>query len=303
MAAINRAALARHLEPGLNVIFGNEYNQYSEEWKEVFEVSNSKRAFEEDQMVSGFGLASEKNEGTAVSFDDAQEVWTSRYDMVTYGLGFIITEEAIDDNLYDDLSSRYTKALARSMRHTKETIAANVLNNGFSASYAGGDGKELFATDHPLLSGGVLSNEPTTPADLSETALEDACIQIAAWTDERGLLVTVMPEKVIVPRQLAFVAERIMQSTGRVGTADNDINALRSKSAIPGGYTVNHFLTDPDAFFIKTDAPNGMRHFQRKKMTTSMDEVFDTNSLKYKAVERYAFGWSDPRGMWGSPGA
>lgn len=303
MGAINRAQLARHLEPGLNVIFGDEYKKYGDQWADIFESDTSNRAFEEDQLVSGFGLAAEKPEGTAVTFDDASEQWTSRYDMVTYGLAFLITEEAIEDNQYGSLSKRYTKALARSMAISKETRGANVLNNGFSADYTGGDGKALFATDHPLANGGTLSNEPATPADLSETALEDACIQIAGWTDDRGLLIQALPEKLVVPRQLAFTVERIMQSVGRVGTGDNDINALKSKNAIPGGYTVNHYLTDPKAYFIKTDVPNGMRHFQRKKLTQKMEEVFDTGSLKYKATERDAFGWSDPRGMWGSPGA
>jgi len=301
--AISRAQLLKELLPGLNALFGLEYQKYGEEHKEIFEAETSERSFEEETKLSGFGTAPVKEEGSSISYDNAQEAWTSRYTHETIALGFSITEEAVEDNLYDSLSSRYTKALARAMAYTKQTKAASVLNNGFSSSYTGGDGKELFATDHPLVSGGTNSNEPSTAADLNETSLEAAVIQIAGWTDERGLLIAAKPRKLIIPPALMFVATRLLDTEGRVGTADNDLNALRSNGAIPEGYTVNHFLTDDDAWFLTTDVPNGLKHFVRTPMATGMDGDFDTGNVRYKARERYSFGWSDPLGIFGSPGA
>ena len=301
--AISRAQLLKELLPGLNALFGLEYQKYGEEHKEIFETETSERSFEEETKLSGFGTAPVKEEGSSISYDNAQEAWTSRYTHETIALGFSITEEAVEDNLYDSLSSRYTKALARAMAYTKQTKAAAVLNNGFSSSYTGGDGKELFATDHPLVSGGTNSNEPSTAADLNETSLEAAVIQIAGWTDERGLLIAAKPRKLIIPPALMFVATRLLETEGRVGTADNDLNALRSNGAIPEGYTVNHFLTDDDAWFLTTDVPNGLKHFVRTPMATGMDGDFDTGNVRYKARERYSFGWSDPLGVFGSPGA
>ena len=301
--AISRAQLLKELLPGLNALFGLEYQKYGEEHKEIFETETSERSFEEETKLSGFGTAPVKAEGSSISYDNAQEAWTSRYTHETIALGFSITEEAVEDNLYDSLSSRYTKALARAMAYTKQTKAAAVLNNGFSSSYTGGDGKELFATDHPLVSGGTNSNEPSTAADLNETSLEAAVIQIAGWTDERGLLIAAKPRKLIIPPALMFVATRLLETEGRVGTADNDLNALRSNGAIPEGYTVNHFLTDDDAWFLTTDVPNGLKHFVRTPMSTGMDGDFDTGNVRYKARERYSFGWSDPLGIFGSPGA
>jgi hypothetical protein len=301
--AISRAQLLKELLPGLNALFGLEYAKYGEEHKEIYETETSERSFEEETKLSGFSAAPVKNEGSAIAYDNAQEAWTARYNHETIALGFSLTEEAIEDNLYDSLSSRYTKALARAMAYTKQVKAANVLNNGFNSAYAGGDGKELFATDHPLVSGGVNSNEPATAADLNETSLEAAVIQIAGWTDERGLLIAAKPQKLIVPPSLMFVATRLLETELRVATADNDINALKSNGSIPGGYTVNHFLTDTNAWFLTTDVPNGMKHFVRSPMATSMDGDFDTGNVRYKARERYSFGWSDPLGMYGSPGA
>ena len=301
--AISRAQLLKELLPGLNALFGMEYSRYGEEHKEVFETESSERSFEEETKLSGFSAAPVKNEGSAIAYDNGQEAWTARYTHETIALGFSLTEEAIEDNLYDSLSSRYTKALARAMAYTKQTKAAAVLNNGFSSSYKGGDGVELFSTSHPLVSGGVNSNEPSTPADLNETSLEAAVIQIAGWTDERGLLIAAKPRKLIVPPQLQFVATRLLETELRVGTADNDVNALKTNGSIPEGYRVNHFLTDPDAWFLTTDVPNGLKHFVRSAMATSMDGDFDTGNVRYKARERYSFGWSDPLGVFGSPGA
>ena len=301
--AISRAQLLKELLPGLNALFGLEYQKYGEQHKEIFESETSERSFEEETKLSGFGTAPVKEEGSSISYDNAQEAWTSRYTHETIALGFSITEEAVEDNLYDSLSSRYTKALARAMAYTKQTKAAAVLNNGFNSSYTGGDGVELFSTAHPLVSGGTNSNEPAVAADLNETSLEAAVIQIAAWTDERGLLIAAKPRKLIIPPALQFVATRLLETDGRVGTADNDINAIMNNGVVPEGYTVNNFLTDDDAWFLTTDVPNGMKHFTRAAMTTGMDGDFDTGNVRYKARERYSFGWSDPLGMFGSPGA
>ena len=301
--AISRAQLLKELLPGLNALFGMEYARYGEEHKEIYETETSERSFEEETKLSGFSAAPVKNEGAAIAYDNAQEAWTARYNHETIAMGFSITEEAIEDNLYDSLSSRYTKALARAMAYTKQVKAANVLNNGFNSSYKGGDGVELFSTAHPLVSGGTNSNEPGTPADLNETSLEAAVIQIAAWTDERGLLIAAKPRKLIVPPNLMFVATRLLETELRVATADNDINAIKSNGSIPEGYAVNHFLTDTNAWFLTTDVPNGLKHFVRTPMSTSMDGDFDTGNVRYKARERYSFGWSDPLGIFGSPGA
>ena len=301
--AINRAQLVKELEPGLNALFGLEYNRFENEHAEIFDTETSERAFEEEVMLSGFAQAPTKGEGAAVTYDTAQETFTSRYSHETVALAFALTEEAIEDNLYDTLSSRYTKALARSMATTKQVKAANVLNNAFSTSFPGGDGKPLLTTDHPTLSAGDQSNEPSTAADLNETSLENAMIDIAAFKDERGIKVNVQARKLIIPPQLQFVADRILNSPGRVGTSDNDINALRNMGMLPEGYVVNHYLTDADAFFIKTDSPNGMKHFERAAMTTGMEGDFETGNVRYKARERYSFGFSDWRGMYGSPGA
>ena len=301
--AISRAQLLKELLPGLNALFGMEYARYGEEHKEIFETETSERSFEEETKLSGFSAAPVKNEGSAISYDNGQEAWTARYNHETIALGFSLTEEAIEDNLYDSLSSRYTKALARAMAYTKQVKAAAVLNNGFDSDYKGGDGVELFSTVHPLVSGGNNSNEPSTAADLNETSLEAAVIQIAGWTDERGLLIAAKPRKLIVPPSLMFVATRLLETELRVATADNDINAIKSNGSIPEGYAVNHFLTDDDAWFLTTDVPNGLKHFVRTPMSTSMDGDFDTGNVRYKARERYSFGWSDPLGMFGSPGA
>ena len=301
--AISRAQLLKELLPGLNALFGLEYARYGEEHKEIYETETSERSFEEETKLSGFSAAPVKNEGSAIAYDNAQEAWTARYNHETIALGFSITEEAVEDNLYDSLSARYTKGLARAMSYTKQVKAASVLNNGFSASYPGGDGKALFATDHPLVAGGSNSNEPATPADLNETSLENAVIQIAAWTDERGLLIAARPKKLIIPSALQFVATRLLETSLRVGTNDNDVNALKNNGSIPEGYTINHFLTDNNAWFLTTDVPNGMKHFVRSPLSTSMDGDFDTGNVRYKARERYSFGWSDPLGMFGSPGA
>jgi len=301
--AISRAQLLKELLPGLNALFGMEYARYGEEHKEIYETETSERSFEEETKLSGFSAAPVKNEGSAIAYDNAQEAFTARYTHETIALGFSITEEAIEDNLYDSLSARYTKALARAMAYTKQVKAAAVLNNGFNSAYPGGDGVELFSTAHPLVSGGTNSNEPATPADLNETSLEAAVIQIAAWTDERGLLIAAKPRKLIIPPSLMFVATRLLETELRTATADNDINALRSNGAIPEGYAVNHFLTDPDAWFLTTDVPNGLKHFVRSPMSQSMDGDFDTGNVRYKARERYSFGFSDPLGMFGSPGA
>jgi len=299
--AISRGQLVKELEPGLNALFGLEYKNYANEHAEIFDTENSDRAFEEEVMLSGFANAPVKAEGTGVSFDNAQETFTARYTHETLALAFAITEEAIEDNLYDRLASRYTKALARSMANTKQVKAAKVLNNGFGTA-DGGDGKELLATDHPIAAG-TEQNELTTAADLNETSLEQALIDIAALTDERGLKIAARGMKLIVPSALQFTAERLMKSTQRVGTADNDINAVVSMGMIPQGYTVNHYLTDTDAWFIKTDVPNGLKHFVRAPLKTAMEGDFTTGNVRYKARERYSFGFSDWRGIFGSPGA
>jgi hypothetical protein len=301
--AISRAQLLKELLPGLNALFGLEYKRYGEEHKEIFETESSERSFEEETKLSGFSAAPVKNEGSAIAYDNAQEAFTARYNHETIALGFSLTEEAVEDNLYASLSSRYTKALARAMAYTKQTKAAAVLNNGFSANYPGGDGVALFSASHPLVSGGVNSNIPSTPADLNETSLEAAVIQIAGWSDERGLLIAAKPKKLILPPSLMFVATRLLETDQRVGTADNDINALKNNGSIPGGYAVNHFLTDVDAWFLTTDVPNGLKHFVRAPMSNSMDGDFDTGNVRYKSRERYSFGWSDPLGMYGSAGA
>jgi hypothetical protein len=301
--AISRAQLLKELLPGLNALFGMEYARYGEEHKEIYESESSERSFEEETKLSGFSAAPVKSEGSAIAYDNAQEAWTTRYTHETIALGFSITEEAIEDNLYDSLSSRYTKALARAMAYTKQVKAAAVLNNGFSTAYPGGDGVSLFNTNHPLVSGGVNANTPSTQVDLNETSLEAAIIQIAAWTDERGLLIAAKPKKMIVPPSLMFVAKRLLDTELRVESADNDINAIKQMGAIPGGYTVNHWLTDTNAWFLTTDVPNGMKHFVRTPLQNSMDGDFDTGNVRYKARERYSFGWSDPLGMWGTSGS
>ena len=303
--AISRAQLLKELLPGLNALFGLEYKRYGEEHQEIYETESSERSFEEETKLSGFSAAPVKNEGNAIAYDNAQEAWTARYTHETIALGFSLTEEAVEDNLYDTLSARYTKALARGMAYTKQVKAANVLNNGFntSGSYNGGDGVPLFSASHPLVTGGTNSNIPTTPADLNETSLENAVIQIAAWTDERGLLIAAKPRKLVVPPALQFVATRLLETELRVGTADNDVNALKNNGSIPEGYAINHFLTDSNAWFLTTDVPNGMKHFVRTPLATSMDGDFDTGNVRYKARERYSFGWSDPLGMYGSAGA
>ena len=301
--AISRAQLLKELLPGLNALFGMEYARYGEEHKEIYETETSERSFEEETKLSGFSAAPVKNEGSAIAYDNAQEAWSTRYTHETIALGFSITEEAIEDNLYDSLSARYTKSLARAMAYTKQVKAAAVLNNGFSASYPGGDGVALFSTAHPLISGGTNSNTPATQVDLNETSLEAAVIQIAAWTDERGLLIAAKPKKLVVPPALMFTAKRLLDTELRVATADNDINAIKQMGAIPEGYTVNHFLTDTNAWFLTTDVPNGLKHFVRTPLQNSMDGDFDTGNVRYKARERYSFGWSDPLGMWGSSGS
>ena len=301
--AISRQQLAKELEPGLNALFGLEYQNYENQHTEIFDIENSDRAFEEEVMLSGFANAAVKSEGAAVTFDTANESFTSRYTHETIALAFAITEEAIEDNLYDRIATRYTKALARSMAQTKQIKAANVLNNGFSSSFPGGDGKELFADDHPTVSAGDLKNELSTSADLSETSLEQAMIDIAAFKDERGFKIAARGLKLIIPSELQFTAERILKSPARVGTSDNDLNALSSKGMLPQGYVVNNYLTDTDAFFIKTDVPNGMKMFNRAALKTAMEGDFDTGNVRYKARERYSFGFSDWRGMFASPGA
>ena len=301
--AISRAQLLKELLPGLNALFGLEYSRYGEEHKEVYDTETSERSFEEETTLSGFSAAPVKNEGQAIAYDNAQEAWTARYNHETIAMGFSITEEAIEDNLYDSLSSRYTKALARAMAYTKQVKSAYVLNQGFNAAVTYGDGQALFSTAHPLVSGGVNSNRPTVAADLNETSLEAAVIQISGWTDERGLLIAAKPKKLIIPPALMFVATRLLETDLRVGTADNDINAIKNNGSIPGGYTVNHFLTDTNAWFLTTDVPNGLKHFVRTKMSTGMDGDFDTGNVRYKARERYSFGVSDPLGVYGSPGA
>ena len=299
---ISRMQLVKELEPGLNALFGLEYDRYENQDKEIFDSESSDRAFEEEVMLGGFANAAVKPEGQGVSYEDAQETYTARYTNETIALAFALTEEAVEDNLYDKLSTRYTKALARSMANTKQVKAANILNRAFNASYLGGDNKELCATDHPTLSGDQ-KNELSTAADLNETSLEQMLIDIADMKDERGMKIALRGMKMIIPVNLQFVAERLMKSAGRVGTADNDINAIKSMGMVPQGYVVNNFLTDTDAFFIKTDAPNGLKHFVRAPIRTAMEGDFDTGNVRYKARERYSFGWSDWRGIFGTPGA
>ena len=301
--AISRAQLLKELLPGLNALFGLEYARYGEEHKEIYETETSERSFEEETKLSGFSAAPVKPEGQAIAYDNAQEAWTARYNHETIALGFSITEEAIEDNLYDSLSARYTKSLARAMSYTKQVKAAAVLNNGFSSAVTYGDGQSLFSTAHPLVSGGVNSNRPSTGSDLNETSLENAVIQIAAWTDERGLLIAAKPRKLVIPPALMFVATRLLETELRVGTNNNDINAIKNNGAIPEGYTVNHFLTDTNAWFLTTDVPNGLKHFVRTPLQNSMDGDFDTGNVRYKARERYSFGVSDPLGIFGSPGS
>ena len=301
--AISRAQLLKQLLPGLNALFGLEYARYGEEHKEIYETETSERSFEEETKLSGFSAAPVKNEGQALQYDNAQEAWTARYNHETIALGFSLTEEAIEDNLYDSLSARYTKALARAMAYTKQVKAANVLNNGFNAAITGGDGVSLFSSAHPLINGGSNSNVPSTPADLNETSLENAVIQIAAWTDERGLLIAAKPKKLIVPPALQFVATRLLETELRVGTTDNDINAIKNNGAVPEGYAINHFLTDSNAWFLTTDVPNGLKHFVRSPLATSMDGDFETGNVRYKSRERYSFGYSDPLSIYGSSGS
>jgi hypothetical protein len=301
--AISRAQLLKELLPGLNALFGLEYKTYGEQHKEIYETETSERSFEEETKLSGFSAAPVKNEGSAIAYDNAQEAWTARYTHETIAMGFSITEEAVEDNLYDSLSSRYTKALARAMAYTKQVKSAFVLNNAFATAVTYGDGVTLCSTAHPLISGGTNSNRPTTGADLNETSLENAVIQIAGWTDERGLLIAAKPKKLVVPPALQFVATRLLETELRVGTADNDINAIKNNGSIPGGYCVNNYLTDTNAWFLLTDVPNGLKHFIRTPMSTGMDGDFDTGNVRYKARERYSFGVSDPLGIFGSPGS
>jgi len=303
--AISRSQLLKELLPGLNALFGLEYKRYGEEHKELYETEKSERSFEEETKLSGFSAAPVKSEGAQIAYDNAQEAFTARYSHETIALGFSITEEAIEDNLYDSLSARYTKALARAMSYTKQVKAASVLNNGFtnSTQYYGGDGVPLFSASHPLVSGGTNSNIASTPVDLNETSLESACIQIAAWTDERGLLIAAKPRKLIIPPALMFVATRLLETNLRVGTNNNDISAIVNNGSVPEGYSVNHFLTDTNAWFLLTDVPNGLKHFERMPLETKMDGDFDTGNVRYKARERYSFGWSDPLAAWGSAGS
>ena len=301
--AISRGQLVKELEPGLNALFGLEYKRYENQHAEIYTTESSDRAFEEEVMLSGFAQAQTKSEGAGVVFDNAQETYTARYTHETVALAFSITEEAVEDNLYDRLGSRYTKALARAMSYTKQVKSAFPLNNGFSTAFSSGDGVALFSTAHPLVNGGTNSNRPSTGADLNETSLEDAIIQIGKWTDERGLKIAAKARKLIIPSDLQFVATRLLQSDYRVGTADNDINAVKTNGVIPEGYSVNHYLTDTNAFFITTDVPDGMKHFVRSPMTTAMDGDFETGNVRYKARERYSFGVSDPLGIFGSPGS
>ena len=301
--AISRAQLLKELLPGLNALFGMEYERYGEEHKEIYETESSERSFEEETKLSGFSAAPVKNEGSAIQYDNAQEAWTARYTHETIGMGFSVTEEAMEDNLYDSLSSRYTKSLARAMAYTKQVKAAYVLNNAFNTAVTYGDGVTLCSTAHPLISGGTNSNRPTTASDLNETSLENAVIQIAGWTDERGLLIAAKPKKLVVPPNLMFVATRLLETELRVGTTDNDINALKNNGSIPEGYCVNHYLTDTNAWFLLSDVPNGLKHFVRTPLSNSMDGDFDTGNVRYKARERYSFGVSDPLGIFGSPGS
>lgn len=300
--AMNRSQFREQLEPGLNTIFGEEYKRYENEHAVLFDMDKSSRAFEEELLMPGFGAAVVKPEGAPITYASTGEGWLARYNHETIALAFAITEEAVEDNLYESLSKRLTKALARAMAHTKQVKAANVYNNAFSSSFPGGDGVALISSSHPLQNGGTLSNRPTTYADLSETSLETAMIDIAGFVDDKGIPIALSGRTLHIPRQLIFVAERIMKSPGRVGTADNDINAMRSMGVLPGGFHINHRFTDPDAWFIRTDSPDGMKGFQRVALTTKMEGDFETGNMRYKARERYSFGWSDPRGVYGSEG-
>ena len=301
--AISRAQLAKELEPGLNALFGMEYARYENEHAEIFETEASDRAFEEEVLIVGFGNARDKSEGQGVAYDQASEGFTARYTHETVALAFALTEESVEDNLYDRLGARYTKALARSMAHTKQVKAANVLNNAFSSSFTGGDGKSLVATDHPLDGGGTFSNRPSAFADLNETSLENALISISTFVDDRNMILALQGTKLVVPPQLQFVADRLLETPGRVETADNDINAIRNMGLLPQGYAVNHFLTDTDAFFVLTDVPDGFKHFERSPIATSMEGDFNTGNVRYKARERYSFGFSNPRAVFASQGA
>jgi hypothetical protein len=301
--AISRSQLLKELLPGLNALFGLEYARYGEEHKEIYDIETSERSFEEETKLAGFGAAPVKSEGSAIAYDNAQEAWTARYTHETIAMGFSITEEAVEDSLYDSLSARYTKGLARGMAYTKQVKGAYVLNNAFSGGPTYGDGQVLCSTAHPLVNGATNSNRPTTGVDLNETSIENAVIQIAAWTDERGLLIAAKPKKLVIPPALMFVATRLLETNLRVGTSDNDINAIKNNGSIPEGYTVNHFLTDTNAWFLTTDVPNGLKHFVRMPMSTGMDGDFDTGNVRYKARERYSFGVSDPLGVYGSPGS
>lgn len=308
--AISRSQLLKELLPGLNALYGLEYSRYGEEHKEIYEIENSERSFEEETKLAGFGAAPVKNEGASIAYDTAQEAFTSRYSHETIALGFSITEEAIEDNLYDSLSARYTKALARGMAYTKQVKAASILNNAFSGSFLGGDNVSLCGVNsggtrvgHPLINGAVNFNSPATGVDLNETSLEAAVIQIAAWTDERGLLIAAKPRKLVIPPAYMFVAKRLLETELRVSTSDNDINAIKQMGVVPEGYAINHFLTDANAWFLLTDVPNGLKHFVRMPMDTKMDGDFETGNVRYKARERYSFGWSDPLGIWGSAGS
>lgn len=302
MATISRAQQLKELLPGINGLFGLEYARYGEEHKELYETESSERSFEEEVKLAGMSAAPVKQEGAAIAYDGGQEAWTARYNHETIALGFSITEEAMEDNLYDSLAVRYTKALARAMAYTKQVKGANVLNNGFDSAFAGGDGVSLFSASHPLVNGGTNSNIPDTPTDLNETSLENAVIQIAAWTDEKGLLIAAKPKKLVIPSALQFVATRLLETKLRVGTNDNDINALNNNGSIPGGYSINHFLTDPDSWFLTTDVPNGLKHFVRSAIQKDMQGDFDTGNVRYRARERYSFGYSDPLGIYGSQG-
>jgi hypothetical protein len=301
--AISRAQLKKELLPGLNALFGLEYKRYGEEHKEIYEIETSERSFEEETKLSGFSAAPTKNEGSSIAYQNAQEAWTARYNHETIALGFSLTEEAVEDNLYDTLSARYTKALARSMAYTKQVKGANVLNNAFSSSYLGGDGVALCSASHPLVNGATNSNIPAVAVDLNETALENAVIQIAAWTDEQGLLIAAKPKKLVIPPALQFVATRLLETSLRVGTTDNDLNALKNNGSIPEGYTINHYLTDTNAWFLTTDVPNGLKHFIRSPLSTDFLGDFETGNVRYKARERYSFGFSEPLGIYGSAGA
>ena len=298
--AITRSQQLKELLPGLNALFGLEYKRYGEEYKEIFETESSERSFEEETKLSGFGAAPVKNEGSSIQYDNAQEAWTARYNHETIALGFSLTEEAMEDNLYESLSSRYTKALARAMAYTKNVKAANILNYATNTAYKGGDGVPLLSTQHPLVGGGYNSNTFTTHADLNETSLEQAAIQISGWTDERGLLIAAKPKKLIIPKELPFVATRLLETQLRTGTTDNDISAIVSNGTVPGGWAVNHWLTNPTQWYLTTDVPNGLKHFNRVPISTSSDGDFDSGNMRYKARERYSFGWSDPLGIFGS---